>query len=371
MLKLIHKNEKYKQIAGNLKSGKDCHVQGLWGSSAAFLIAGLASDKDLSRKGGILFVTSGIEEAEEVVEDINIFLHESPLFFPVSEDAISVESIPDTNTYVQQINVLYKLLSGNGESTNRIIITPIQSLLQHVPPPEAIEKNILTIKIGQEYEQEFIVEWLIKGGFERTGIVELPGEFSLRGGIIDIFPFSSLKEHEQGNDIPAGGMPYRIEFFGDEIDAIRMFNTETQLSAKKVNECKILGIQTEQVSTTALPEAKPSSSEKLGRRKSKFSSLIDYIPKESWIIFKEYENIESKAKHINDNLKSHDKIFSFDHIIKSCNDFRKIYLSRLTLKRENTFSFNIKALDHFDHDVENSIQKIGKIKTSHKNTIIF
>ncbi|MHC4138873.1 MAG: transcription-repair coupling factor [Planctomycetota bacterium] len=371
ILKLVRKDEKYKQIAGNLKSGKDCHVQGLWGSSAAFLIAGLVSDNNLARKGEILFVTSGIEEAEEVVEDIGIFLRESPLFFPVSEDAISVDSLPDTNTYVQQINVLYKLLSGNCESACKIIITPIQSLLQHVPPPEAIGKNILTIKIGQECEQEFIVEWLIKGGFERAGIVELPGEFSLRGGIIDIFPFSSLKEHEQDNDVQAGEMPYRIEFFGDEIDSIRMFNTETQLSAKKVKECKILGVQSEQINAPAHPEARPSPSEKSGRKKSKFSSLIDYIPKESWIIFKEYENIESKAEHINDNLQSHDKIFSFNRILESCKDFRKIYLSRLTLKRENTFSFNIKALDHFDHDVDNSIKRIGEIKTSHKNTIIF
>ena len=374
-LKLIRKDTKYKQIAESLISGKDCHVQGLWGSSAAFLIAGLASDKDLSRNGEILFVTSSIEEAEEVFEDVNVFLHENPIFFPVSEDAISAESLPDTNTYVQQINVLYKLLSGNEDSACRIIIAPIQSLLQHVPPPEAIEKNILTIKIGQECEQEFIVEWLIKGGFERTGIVELPGEFSLRGGIIDIFPFSSLKEDEQGNDIPegnrAGRMPYRIEFFGDEIDSIRMFNTETQLSAKKVNECKILGVQTEQINAPAHPKEKLSLPDTSDMRKGKFSSLIDYIPKESWIIFKEYGNIESKAEHINDNLQSHDKIFSFNHILELCKDFRKIYLSRLTLKRENTFSFNIKALDYFDHDVDNSIKKIGEIRTSHKNTIIF
>ena len=375
ILKLVRKDEKYKEIADNLISGKDCHVQGLWGSSAAFLIAGLASDKNLSRKGEILFVTSGIEEAEEVFEDINVFLHESPIFFPVSEDAISVESLPDTNTYVQQINVLYKLLSGTGGSTCRIIITPIQSLLQHVPPPEAIGENILTIKIGQECEQEFIVDWLIKGGFERAGIVELPGEFSLRGGIIDIFPFSSLNEYEQGNDVPAGNrageMPYRIEFFGDEIDSIRIFNTETQLSAKRVDECKILGVQTEQINVPAHPEVKTSPSEKSGEKRSSFNSLIDYIPKESWIIFKEFENIESKAEHINDNLQSHDKIFSFNRIIKSCKDFRKIYLSRLTLKRENTLSFNIKALDHFDHDVDNSIQKIEDIKTAHNNTIIF
>jgi len=354
ILKLVRKDEKYKQIADNLISGQDCHVQGLWGSSAAFLIAGLANDKNISRKGEILFVTSGIEEAEEVFEDVNVFLHERPIFFPVSEDAISVESLPDTNAYVQQINVLYKLLSRNGESTCRIIITPIQSLLQHVPPPEAIEKNILTIKIGQEYRQEFIVDWLIRGGFERAGIVELPGEFSLRGGIIDIFPFSSLK---------------RIEFFGDEIDSIRMFNTETQLSAKKVNQCKILGVQTEQINASAHPETKPLPSERSGRQKGRLCSLIDYIPKESWIIFKEYENIENKAEHINDNLQSHDKIFPFDRVLKSCKDFRKIYLSRLTLKHENVFSFNIKALDHFDHDVDNSIKKIGDIKTAHKNNL--
>ncbi len=212
IFKLIHKDKQYKQIAGDLVSGKDCHVQGLWGSSAAFLIASLANDKKLSRNGEILFVTSGIDEAEEIFEDLNVFLPGSAIFFPVSEDAISVESQPDNNTYVQQINVLYKLLTGNGKSANKIIIAPIQSLLQHLPPPEAIEKNILTIRTAQEYEQEFLLDWLIKGGFRRTSIVELPGEFSLRGGIIDIFPFSSLQEHQSGNTVccGAGEMPYRI-----------------------------------------------------------------------------------------------------------------------------------------------------------------
>jgi transcription-repair coupling factor (superfamily II helicase) len=74
IFKLIHKDKQYKQIAGDLASGKDCHVQGLWGSSAAFLIAGLANDKKLSGNGEILFVISGIDEAEEIFEDINVFL---------------------------------------------------------------------------------------------------------------------------------------------------------------------------------------------------------------------------------------------------------------------------------------------------------
>jgi transcription-repair coupling factor (superfamily II helicase) len=367
IFELVHRDRRYKQIAGDLASGKDCHVQGLWGSSAAFLTAGLASDKNLSGKGEIIFVTSGIEEAEEIFEDINVFLPGKAIFFPVSEEAISVESQPDNNTYVQQINVLYKLLTDNGKPANDIIIAPIQSLLQHVPPPETIEKNILTIRTGQECEQEFLVDWLIKGGFERSGIVELPGEFSLRGGIIDIFPFSSLQEHQSSNAIPVGNrvgeMPYRIEFFGDEIDSIRMFNAVTQLSESRVQECKILGVQTEQLNT-------PSQSKASGRKVSS-GSLFDYMPKNSWVIFKEYEKIENRAESISVNLKSHDKIFSFNHIKKSSKDFRTIYISSLTFKRKNTFSFNIKAPDYFDHDVNNSIEKIEGIKASHKNTIIF
>ncbi|MCP4264630.1 MAG: transcription-repair coupling factor [Candidatus Brocadiaceae bacterium] len=367
ILRLIHKDTLYKKAANDLASGKDCHVQGLWGSSAAFLVAGMASDKKLSRKGEILFVTSGIEEAEEVFEDINVFLDQRAIFFPVSEDAISVESQPDNTASVQQTSVLYNLLINNAKSNNRIIVTPIQSLLQHVPSPEAIEKNILTISIGKEYKQEFILDWLTNGGFVRTGIVELPGEFSLRGGIIDIFPFSSMEEDQASDTADSssvnGTMPFRIEFFGDEVDSIRIFNTETQLSEKEVNSCKVLGVQAGYTYTDPHQNA--------NKHKGKFNSLIDYIPKDSWVVFKEYENIESKAKEINDNLQSHEKIFSLNHLVKSCKDFRKIYLSNLSLKRENIFSFNIKALDHFDHDVDKSIKKIDDVRSSYNNTIIF
>jgi transcription-repair coupling factor (superfamily II helicase) len=84
------------------------------------------------------------------------------------------------------------------------------------------------------------LDWLIKVVLRRTGIVELPGEFSLRGGIIDIFPCSFLQEHQSGNTVSsgAGEMPYRIEFFGDEIDSIRMFNAETNCQRDKYKNAK-------------------------------------------------------------------------------------------------------------------------------------
>ncbi|HDY67899.1 MAG TPA: hypothetical protein ENH85_08930, partial [Candidatus Scalindua sp.] len=248
LLKLIQKNEKYQQVVNDLLSGKDCHIDGLWGSSAAYLIASLAGNRSLSGKQEILFVTPTIEDAEEVFEDINIFLSGNAILFPVSEDTFLAESQLDNQAHVQQLNILHRLLNNKdgSESTARIIIVPIQALLQQVPRPEMIEQKILTIKIGQEHKQEFILNWLVEGGFERTSMVELPGEFSLRGGIIDIFPHS-------------GEMPHRIEFFGDEVVSIRMFNAETQVSENEVNECQILGVQTNSIIVTGTYIFAPSA----------------------------------------------------------------------------------------------------------------
>jgi transcription-repair coupling factor (superfamily II helicase) len=358
LLKLIQKNEKHQQIVNDLLSGKDCHIQGLWGSSAAYLIAGLASNRTLSSRREILFITPTIEEAEEVLEDINTFLSGNAILFPASEDAFLAESKFDNQAYVQQLSILHKLLSDNKSSktTARIIIVPIQALLQQIPRPEMIEQNILVIKIGQEYKQEFILNWLIEGNFERTSMVELPGEFSLRGGIIDIFPHSS-------------DMPYRIEFFGDEVVSIRMFDAETQMSENEVSECQILGVQTSTKSVS----------------NGVISTLINYMPEGSWIVFKEFEKIENKAKSIINNLKFSTEVISFNHILKSCRDFTKIYLSSLMFaclprngagtahrqEHKNAYSFDIKSSDQFDNDVNNSIKKVEETSLLYDRTIIF
>ena len=342
LFKLLHKDKQYTRIAGDLSSGKDCHVCGLWGSSAAFLIAGLASKKSITGKGRLLFVAPGIEDAEDVLEDISIFLPENAMLFPASEGASSDDAHPDSSAYAQQLSILHKLSINKTSNTNtsKIIIAPIQALLQKVPSPETIENNILTIKIGQEHKQDFLINWLVEGGFERTGMVEFPGEFSIRGGIMDVFPYSFDR-------------PYRIEFFGDEVDSIRMFNVETQTSESEINECRIPGIQD---STT-------------GKSGAAANTLIDYMPVGSLIVFKEYEKIVNKANTIIDNMDS--KVPYFDNIIKSCKGFTKIYLSNLRFESEKGCSFNVKPSDQFDHDVVNSIKKVNEISQSYKRTIIF
>ncbi|MDR4503440.1 MAG: transcription-repair coupling factor [Candidatus Scalindua sp.] len=362
----LEKNVTYQNIVNDLRAGKEPRIQGLWGSSSAFLLSSLADTTKSIKKRKILFVTPKIEDAEDVFEDCSIFFSGEVLYFPVSD-----EFPGDNETVVRQASILHRIVQHTESKTpvNQIIVTPIQALLHQVPSPEIIEGNTLTIKTGQEHKQEFLERWLINGGFERTRMVELPGEFSLRGGILDIFPhFSEI--------------PHRIEFFGDEVDSIRTFHPETQLTERTVEECELLGVQTDPVNSLSFRTTDFSAEKGLDDKADGESargsihnggrvSLFEYLPEGSWIVFKELADIENKIMSIHTNLRSQTNAISMDTIMESCCGLKKVYVSRLPFEREDVHSFSIKVTDHFDKEIDASIKQVKEITLSQNNTLIF
>lgn len=362
----LEKNVTYQSIVHDLRAGKESRIQGLWGSSSAFLISSLAHNTKSIKKRKVLFVTSRIEDAEEVFEDCNLFFPGEVLYFPVSD-----EFPGDNETVIRQASILHRMLLHNETkiSVSQIVVTPIQTLLHQVPSPAVIEGNSLTIRAGQEHKQEFLERWLIHGGFERTRMVELPGEFSLRGGILDIFPHFSE-------------MPHRIEFFGDEVESIRTFHPETQLTEKRVQECELLGVQTDTVNSPSCQTREPSTGDGLvGKAKGGTAggtihnggsvSLLEYLPKGSWIVFKEIIDIENKIKSIHANLRSETDAISLDIIRESCSGLKKVYVSRLPFEGEDAYSFSMKVPDRFDKEPEASIKQVKEIALAHNQTLIF
>ncbi|MDR4496895.1 MAG: transcription-repair coupling factor [Candidatus Scalindua sp.] len=343
----------------------------IMGIVSGFFISSLAHNITTVNNRGILFVTPKIEEAEEAYEDFNIFFPGEVFYFPVVDEILSQESHYDYETKVRQLSILFKMLKNKGRhaSVNQIIVTPIQALLQKVPLPQEIEGNVLPIRTGQELEPEYLQNWLVKGGFERTRMVELPGEFSLRGGILDIFPHTSEK-------------PYRIEFFGDEVESIRTFYPETQLTEKTVSECELLGVQIDAGNTPACQSPVSPGGEGIGNSANDMkcevfqpdgglASLFDYFPENSWIVFKEFKDIENRINTIDAIVKSQTNTISLDRIIESCVGMTKVFVSRLPLKEEALHSFSVKEPDHFDKDVNVSMKKIKEISLAHKYTLIF
>src|SRR5690606_35877016 len=115
----------------------------------------------------------------------------------------------------------------NSKKKPTLIVTYPEALFEKVVTRKELEKNTLKVVVGDSLSLDFLNEMLFEYRFKRTDFVTEPGEFSVRGGIVDVFSFSNDE-------------PFRIEFFGDEIESIRTFDVETQLSLEQVKKVSII-----------------------------------------------------------------------------------------------------------------------------------
>ncbi len=173
----------------------------------------------------MLFVLPDREEAAYFVSDLENLLEREVLFFPSSFRKSFDFTLTDSGNVLQRAEVLNEL--NHTSEQNRLIVTYPEALAEKVIDRKALEKNTLEIATGNKLNIDFINEFLIAYDFERVEFVYEPGQFSVRGGIVDIFSFS----HD---------LPYRIEFFADFIESIRTFQPEDQLSVHQVKSITIV-----------------------------------------------------------------------------------------------------------------------------------
>lgn len=241
-------------LAESLNTGKKkrVHLKGLVGSSDSVIAT--ATYFLLHRH--MVFVLPEREEAAYFLSDLENLFEKEILFFPSSfRKAFEFTQI-DSSNVLQRAEVLNEL--NHSSEYGKIIVTYPEALAEKVIDRNALEKNTLEIAVGNKLSIDFINEFLIEYSFERVDFVYEPGQFSIRGGIVDIFSFS----HE---------LPYRVEFFSDYIESIRTFEIEDQLSVEQVK------------SITVVPNVQ-----------SKFLtdhniSLLEYIDGDSLLWFKDVE----------------------------------------------------------------------------------
>ncbi len=214
----------------NTKSLIDCleqkpsakiQVKGLVGSSAAFI----ASSVSNSNSKNHLFILNDKEEAAYFLNDIEpLNTSKNCLFFPLSyKKPYEAEAVENANILLRA-EVLNKI---NKSSKQCIIISYPEALAEKVVTKKHLSKNTMELKQGETLSLEFILDLLQEYGFDRVDYVIEPGQFSIRGGIVDVFSFSN--EH-----------PFRIEFFGNTVESIRSFDVVNQLSLQKFVKINIV-----------------------------------------------------------------------------------------------------------------------------------
>ncbi len=212
-----------KTVFDRLTTPNPQHIQlkGLIGSSDALLAAALFKLK----KEGQLFILHDKEEAAYFLNDLqNLLPDVEVLFFPTSYKKPYQFEETDNANVLQRAEALNNL---NTKSEPQLIVSYPEALTETVITKKSLTSNTFRIKVGDKMDISFLTEWLHSYDFEKSDFVFEAGQFAVRGGIVDIFSFSNE-------------FPYRIELFGNEIETIRTFNPDTQLSVEQKDVISIV-----------------------------------------------------------------------------------------------------------------------------------
>jgi transcription-repair coupling factor (superfamily II helicase) len=264
ILKLAESSESFSRIRESLTGGQRViSISGLAGSGKALLLAHLKKNLDLP----FLVITPKPEEALKTHDDLVSFLGSGTTrLFPAWEILPYEMKIPDSEVIGRRLETLHDLATGR----NIIAISTVRSCLEKTILPEDLLTKTIELRVGESIDIESVSQQLSSLGFKRLPQVEEVGSYSIRGGIVDVFPYSYAD-------------PIRIELLGDRIESLRRFAVFDQRSIQKTEKALILPSREVLMSDVKLEEClsklKPKQAENL-RERIKF---YDLVPGLEWL----------------------------------------------------------------------------------------
>ena len=387
----LGKSQKFINLSKQIeKKQSPISISGLTGVGMAEIIEGINN----YNKNPILVVTYNEIQAKKVLENLKAFEKENVVLFPKKE-IVTYDYIAESKDLpYERIETLTKI----REKKNLIIVTTIEALMQKLPSKEVLFKNILEFKVGDICNLEDIKEKLVHMGYSRYDLIEGRGQFSIRGGIIDV----AIDEK----------IGIRIELWGDEIDSIRNFSINSQRSISTLEKVKIYPAHEyvledtienicNKISKTIVEEKleelvqldieKIKSGNYLSKIDKYFNefykeqnTLIDYLNKDCIIFFDEISKIEQREinilqdiNNLSKNIIEKEKILPEALSITSSidleileNKHQIIYLEKQdisTKKQAERYHFEYREINYYKSEIENLFEDIKKWNKNKKN----
>lgn len=205
------------------QAGAVVHLEELVGGALAFYAAAA-----VAKLGGVhLFVAEDRDAAAYLLNDFYNLLDERQVyFFPSSYKRSAAYGAEDAQGVVQRTATMSALRAFDGKGY-RVVCTYPEALAERVADAETLQRDTIAVRVGDRFSIEVLEQELVDAGFTRVDFVYEPGQYSVRGGIVDVFSFSESR-------------PYRLDFFGDEVDSIRRFEISSQLSADRLDRVEII-----------------------------------------------------------------------------------------------------------------------------------
>jgi transcription-repair coupling factor (superfamily II helicase) len=327
LTRLVQDTEGFHPLVAALKNGHAATVDGAWNSSAALAAGALG----LHAPQTLLIVLAHPRDLDPWAEDLHSFAGRRPVIFPAWDTLPSADTVLD-EIAGQRLRVLKQL---DDDEPPRYVLTTIAALLQPVPDRAQLARQRRRLRVGEVVDLDELTAWLVEHGLQRMEAVEIPGEFSRRGGILDIYS-------------PDAEVPCRVELFGDEIESIRLFSVETQRSLGDLETVEITtpGVRGQQSGARAQEsdERKPPAVDS--------GHFCDYLPAEAWTVLVEIEELEEQGKHYLERVADVTGLFSVQGTFQQLIRFPSVRLSALPSPGvEAACHLRVESVERFSGDV--------------------
>lgn len=308
MLKLksiVTEIKEFQALREKIFSNKNTYIKGISGSFLSFILNYIY---DLS-VNSLLAIVPDTERAEKLADDLQSLMPKNRVFYFPQVELIPFDRGEFTpSLHSVRLNALVSIL----ENPSSIVVTTPVGLLHRIETPNALRNQISHIKIGDSLDRDFLIQWLVESGFERVPTIEEIGQFSARGGIIDIFSFEAEA-------------PYRIELLEETIESIREFNILSQTSIKQLQSVRIVG-KDQEVQHTA--------------------SLFNFLSKKALLF---WDNYEHTVKIINNWLDNASRISTEEP--ERANQPASVYLTKKEIENcsqlyRQIFHSHFRQTDH-------------------------
>jgi len=307
MLKELLQSAKLRELHHALQNQESVLIEDLWNTSKA-LVAALAQQATGKH---VLILTGASQEEVRLYHDFAFFTETPVVDFPAWEALPSENIAPSPDIVGERYRALRELSSA---SQPRIILSSLQACLQKLIPPANFQDLYLRLDLGNSYPFEGLIEKLLKMGYHRFPIASDKGQFAVRGSIIDIFPVSSPD-------------PYRLEFWGDDLESIRIYDPVGQKSVKPANAIEIT----------------PGQEMELLNKSSQLCTILDYLGPNTLIIFDDLLALEDRYASLVNMAAMNSKSFSsIEEFLKSTSSFQQLFWSQQAIEELSEVNVNKK-----------------------------
>jgi transcription-repair coupling factor (superfamily II helicase) len=314
LTRVVQRAAGFPELVAALRNGRSGTVDGAWGSAAALACAALG----LHAPTTLVILMAHVGDVDDFRDDVATFAGIAPEVFPAWEKLPRELNAAD-EVFGRRMRVLKRLSDANPP---RLIVAPFQATLQPVPNPDALARMSRTVAVGSEVPVEHLANWLLERGMARAEVVEVPGEFSLRGGILDVFPTDATD-------------PVRIEFFGDEVESIRPFDAESQRSLDRWTTVTI-------TAPLNFVEGDIAS----------FGHAANYFGEGTWIVLLEPNDLREEGRHYLSRLDDQRGLFTVERSFERLIKFPTIAVSTLSADSlETTCHLRIESVERFSGEL--------------------